>query len=378
MNSGEKIERLPFIDGARGVAALVVAVGHFLRVDSMLFHGSFTHTSNLSRTVWPFWTGSEMVLLFLLISGFSLTYSEDLRRSKGTGTPLRTFARRRAWRILPVYYVAVLIGVVVTSLVTFHTSNVLFQGSKVTLGGVLSHIFLIHNLDGHWVSQGNAPLWSLAYEAQLYLLFPLLYWASRRYPIALVALCAFVLDVTCEHLGIHVFGMLRWFALGVVLARIYRRTPARWANRLLTIGLAALVIGYLRLPSMSTEKWHDLTWALAFTGIVLWMTKHPAGRVNPCTWRPLRWVGLRSYSLYALHWPLVVLIFAVGSHYAWTGRAWFPFVSVAIGLPLALLIATLSYRFVERPCVERMRATGKRHITPVVAELATSAPVGQA
>jgi peptidoglycan/LPS O-acetylase OafA/YrhL len=77
----------------------------------------------------------------------------------------------------------------------------------------------------------------------------------------------------------------------------------------------------------------------------------------------MRWLGLRSYSLYALHFPvmLVVLYLAQRAHISgWTAVAF----SVGIGAPVSLLITVISFRFVEGPSLKRVARVGRRPAVP--------------
>src|SRR4051812_24337271 len=96
------------------MAALLVCVGHLIGSHPTLaagggWHTPIRHIGNL---------GYEMVLLFLMVSAFSLFYSEDVRRLRGSAaTGFRIFMTRRAWRLLPTYYAALLFGALVIALV---------------------------------------------------------------------------------------------------------------------------------------------------------------------------------------------------------------------------------------------------------------------
>jgi peptidoglycan/LPS O-acetylase OafA/YrhL len=113
--------RLPFIEGIRGYAALVVLFGHCADVTrSLIGYNSFLSVDWSQRVLWLAWPGTEMVYLFLAISGFSLFYSEDMRRRTRPPTRLAVYAGRRAWRILPTYYVAFAFGLVVLAVIPNH------------------------------------------------------------------------------------------------------------------------------------------------------------------------------------------------------------------------------------------------------------------
>ena len=116
MQGRMSLGRQRYIDGLRGLAALVVAVGHtwgMVPPD----HPPFTllNADAEHLLLWPWLFGKQMVWLFILLSGFALYWSEESRRWSGRdATSLRTYFGRRAWRILPTYYVSLGLGALVT------------------------------------------------------------------------------------------------------------------------------------------------------------------------------------------------------------------------------------------------------------------------
>jgi peptidoglycan/LPS O-acetylase OafA/YrhL len=359
--SDRSIVRLPFIEGARGYAALMIVLGHCARASSKLIvTNSFFSASWGDRLVWIGWPANQMVYLFLMISGFSLFYSEDVRRRTRPPTSLSLFAKRRAWRILPTYYVALGFGLLVLAVVPHYLIDGLpaLGPEPVTLTGVLAHLVFLQNAYRPWLYQGDPPLWSMAYEVQLYFLFPLLYWACKRYPVALVTGAAILLDAVLYHIhhGLFVFGLLRWFALGIFAAAVYRSERVqRIDTRLLVlVGSTLLVVAYL-LPELGGLK-DDAIWGAALLALIIAMTRSPATLRNPLNWRPLRWVGLRSYSLYTFHFAILWIVYAVlrssGVPLGPDREA----LLFLIGVPLSLATADVAFRLIERPSLERVRA----------------------
>jgi peptidoglycan/LPS O-acetylase OafA/YrhL len=338
-------ERLPFIEGVRGLAALVVVLGHCINSCGYLFR----------------WPGQQMVYLFLVVSGFSLAYSEDVRRSRGRQTSVGEFALRRVWRILPTYYVALGFGLLVLLSVPRHLLAGVPSLAPIglTWGGQLSHLLLLHNLHGHWLYQDNGPLWSIAYEAQAYLFFPLLYAASKRLEPAVVAGAAICANLAVRHFEptFQFGGLLGWFALGIALAFLYRspalrRIPTGVLLLLSTTALVAALAGKGRLATLNAN---GLCWAVVFGCALLAMTRRPASPVNPANAAPLRWLGVRSYSLYALHFPVLWSVYAVAAGLPQEQRL---LVMLAVAVPLSVLAAWAGYLAVEQPSLRRVRAVG--------------------
>ncbi|HJQ41743.1 MAG TPA: acyltransferase [Jatrophihabitantaceae bacterium] len=362
---GTGVRRLPFVDGIRGFAAVVVLLNHAIFFPPTMHEPALlTHASLADLLVWPFHFGAEMVELFLLISGFSLYYSELARRAKGRPpTTLRQFAARRAWRIGPVYYLAIVAGLAVV-LPLGDRLNVRPADATVvqaTIGGFVSHVFFVHSFHGTWLYQINAPLWSIALEVQLYLLFPLLYFAMRRWNPWLVAIVTLILVriVNLTPLDVPIFRLARWFVAGALLAELVHRGVRVRARYALPAGLAALLLGMAHLTKLQPGARHDAIWLAAFVLLIFAALEYPDAQRNPMSWRWMRWLGLRSYSIYALHFPIVLVVLYATQHWQLTG--WNAIaLTVGIGGPVSLLAAAISFHYVEGPSLKRVDAVGRR------------------
>lgn len=163
----KKPPRLPFIDGLRGLALLMVLVYHAwlhgVGAPILLSLPGF----EVDVTA-PAFFGFAGVRLFVVLSGFCLTYPlahGELRVDLGR------FWRRRARRILPPCYVALAVFLLLRALAHRPTEP----------GDILTHLLLIHNLFPQWLLSINGAWWTLALEAQFYLVFPLLVASFRMW-----------------------------------------------------------------------------------------------------------------------------------------------------------------------------------------------------
>jgi peptidoglycan/LPS O-acetylase OafA/YrhL len=317
--------------------------------------------------MWPWTFGGPAVWLFIMLSGFTLYWTEESRRMSSLGaTSLWVYAQRRLWRILPTYYVALALGaVVVTGLgsVLLLPSPSLQTYQPVTWGGVLSHLFMVHNLDASWSTQIVPPLWSIAVEMQLYLLFPLLFLLRGRVSVygagaGLVA-AVFVLN---QMSSFPVFGLVEWFVAGAVIAHALRRRSVPVAVAM-PAALLALTVGLLRVPAVS-GRLEQAVWLVAFASLIAWLFSVEGRRWSPLESKPALWLGQRSYSLYAFHFPVALLCWAVVGRVELSGPALIVAV-VVLGLTASLLVSTLSYRWIEVPSLKRSRAAGRsRNVAP--------------
>ncbi len=351
------VVRLPFLDGLRGIAALIVAIGHMVFLVPSVSSPGLATAGLVDVMLWPARFGTQMVFLFLLVSGFSLYYSERTRTARGRPpTTLRQFVLRRWWRIAPVYYVALALGIgTVLLLPPFELRPENQTALQLDVAGIASHLVFLHNLRPEWLYQGNAPLWSIAYEAQLYALFPLLFVTMRCYPPLLVALAVVtaVKAVSLLGLGFPVFGLARWFVAGCLLAELIVRGTRLPLRLTLPIGLIALLIGMLQLPVLQPELRHDAVWVLAFSALILAMAAVPYSSKNPANWSWVRWLGERSYSLYALHFPVTLV--AIWASLAMGLRGHVASLAVtAVALPGSLILTVLVFRWIEVPSLAKV------------------------
>jgi peptidoglycan/LPS O-acetylase OafA/YrhL len=361
--------RLAFVDGLRGIAALVVTIGHTVlmvppdRPILDFFHTDFEH-----RLVWPFLFGTQMVFLFIMLSGFGLYWSEENRIASGySATSLRVFVARRAWRILPTYYVALALGLVVVHLGgpwLVDVSASYMMSGPVTPGGLLSHLVLGHNMSPGWTHQVNPPLWSIAFEVQLYLLFPLLVLIGTRWnPYLGASLLIVALEVINQVSPVPVFGLFFYFCAGVMVAHATRRHRLP-RGVFLAIGVTGMLAGATRSAALTEGVRGQLLWAAAFSCLLVGLVGAREGRFNVPTWRSTVWVGHRSYSLYATHFPVLLVVWALVGRLG-LGRTMAVVTMLAVGVPIAIMAAALCYRWVELPSLARVRATRQAVGQPV-------------
>lgn len=199
--------------------------------------------------------------------------------------------------------------------------------------------------------------WSLAVEEQFYLFFPLvmilLFKLGRKAAVIGVAgLIAVSLGWSIfstkafPSLSFYLLPSRIWeLDLGVVLALIQiRRERPRWVNELVSWGGIAMILAAVFRFDLNTP-FPGYTALLPCLGaaFVIFGTAQQATTASALLgWTPIRFVGLISYSLYLWHWPLIVF-----ARYLSLGELTTPI--KAIIFVLSLILAALSWRFVERP-----------------------------
>lgn len=170
--------RLDFLDGIRGFSALYVVLYHV----TQQFTGPERHALGLPLRVFLFLTqyGYYAVPIFIVLSGYCLMLpvarSADGALRGGAGE----YLKRRARRILPPYYIALALFIVLPFL-THPLQGVLGARGNDNMGvqaitpiSIGTHLLQIHNLLPEWSGKIDPPMWSVATEWQIYFVFPLL------------------------------------------------------------------------------------------------------------------------------------------------------------------------------------------------------------
>jgi len=227
--------RIPELDGVRGIALLLVVAFHF----SLIFDELPGWGHALRSALVAGWCGVD---LFFVLSGFLIT--GILLDSRDAPGYFKRFYARRALRILPVYYAALLLALTV--------GRSVLAPNGVSAGVTLGYVFHVSN----WLSLGAAEIdrinhfWSLAVEEQFYLFWPMaVFFLSRR---ALMRLCVAVIAIAPAVRA----AILMWGEGSAVASRMaFVLTPAR-----------ADVIAYGALVALAVREPHAAEWLRRYAG----------------------------------------------------------------------------------------------------------------
>jgi peptidoglycan/LPS O-acetylase OafA/YrhL len=344
--------RVDGLDGLRGLAALFVVLHHSFLLS---FPGFPVNTG-------PFWLGWLLyghfaVAVFITLSGFSLGIS-PARKGWVLGGKAR-FAQRRAWRILPPYWAALVFSLIVAWAVVPQPDSAPPNGKSVAVYGLL-----LQDIVGS--PSPNGAFWSIAVEAQLYLVFPLLLLLLRRYNgavmLATVTVAVAAVGLLSPHSSLvdklmrltPQFAVL--FAIGLLAAGIVRagerirRLPLGWLAGLAVAPVLALIAVRGSAWTVGHFFWVDLAAAPA---IALLLAAVATERPAPLVWLldtgPVRSLGSFSYSLYLVHAPIVLVVAVkVVQPSLGTGLGAFG-LTLAIAVPASLLFARLFAAVFEIP-----------------------------
>lgn len=327
---GKAKVRLDFIDGLRGLACLYVVMYHLFLLWPVASHSQSNTGLRFLGLLTRFAAyGHVGVDVFLALSGFVLFYPLCLRSSAGSRSlpplELGRYARRRTRRILPPYLAALLIF----SILPFWSDWAANSYPRPTVVQFVAHLLLVHNVFPSTVLTIDGPLWSLALEAQLYLLFPYLVILFRR-----VGPVRFGAVVFAGSLG---FRLVAWyllsgrslsldgqfalmdslpgrffeFAAGMVAAYVLTRPSVVSLQNWLRVSATAAILGGAGLGYAADKHFGEhspfpaLLWGIAAFGLIVGAT--PSG-LAPLRVFSSHWVvqlGLISYSIYLIHEPLL-------------------------------------------------------------------------
>jgi len=353
--------RVVGLDGIRGLAALFVVLNH-------IFERAWPGYPANRAPFWAAWMtyGRFAVVMFIALSGFSLGLGPA--RSGWRFKSIATYAHRRAWRILPPYWAALGFSLVMTWYVLAQPGWALPNGKSVVVYGLLVQDAFSQGHHGGFWSAGspNRAFWSIAIEAQLYVLLPLLLLVRRVSARAMVGLVAAIV-VTIGLLGPHVplmnSALVKFtpdlavlFAVGLLAAGIVtagEHTRSRpWAGYALAATVPAIALMVVKGSTWSSLNlfWLDLAWAPAvgcFLAAIA--TSRPRPVVRFLDSLLPRSLGSCSYSLYLTHMPIVIAVsYGLVLGRVATGTPTF-FVLAAILLPVTVCFARLFAAVFELP-----------------------------
>ena len=314
------------------------------------------------------------VSLFFLLSGYLITNLLVMEKELTGKVHLGAFYKRRIARIWPVYYAFTILVLLLGSIV----HRVQPSASAVAAFTLFSgNWFLIFG--GAGFVGGLGILWSINIEEQFYLVWPLivrqsaprnLIWVSTGTIIAAYVVL-FVLGargiVSDATLRFNPLVEMQFFAAGALLSILLPRDGIRLPGgvRLLlgACGLFCWAAGTRffgnNLPGVSSlvpARWSPAAlYGCVLAGcIVLFLSFFGLpGRFIP---QPLRWLGKISYGLYVYH-PLVLTLTPRWPA-TWEHKASLAALRLCLELSIAILVAGLSYHWLERPFLR-----WKEHIT---------------
>ncbi|MGH3145515.1 MAG: acyltransferase family protein, partial [Rubrobacter sp.] len=370
--------RLPYRPGLDGLRALAV-------IAVLLYHADLTWMPG----------GFLGVEVFFVISGYLIT-ALLLAEWRGRGrVDLGAFWFRRARRLLPALYL--LLVVTLAYAVVFLPGEVAgLRNDALAAFGYVTNWYLIFGQESYFEAVGRPSLlkhlWSLAVEEQFYLIWPPVFAVGMGIGATRLRQRR-LLTVTLAVAAASAITMAILYVPGVDPSRIYFGTDTRATGLLFGAALAFLwspgekhrpadtrhhrlglarrgrfsrrwgwvvptlldflgvaALGGLVWLCLSLGEFQPLLYRGGFVLVSLATLAAIMAVVNPHTrfgmllgWGPVRWIGQRSYGIYLWHWP-VFMVTRPGLDVPFDGVP-----LLALRLTATVLLAHLSYEFVEEP-----------------------------
>ena len=351
------IQYIPAIDGLRAVAVIAV----------ILYHLGISWIPG----------GFLGVDLFFVISGYVITrLLLDSIQERG-GLDLRDFYMARIRRLLPPLLFMIVVTSIVVGIWAPDTTKKFLTDAPFSIFGGMNW-WLVFNQQDYFESSGRPPLlqhtWSLAVEAQFYLLWPLIllvvlkYFGKRVIPAAALTIAAisgvalmlvsFQLDATNSSKVSHIYFGTDTHSIGLFLGAALAvswipqnfdlQVTRRAQDFIDGIGVFGFIgiLATFALIDESKPTLYRIAFPLAgiFGTAILISIVHPASRFAPLLRnKVLLWIGERSYAIYLWHW----VIFQISRPQVdLDGENWALF---SLRILLVLAMADISLRLVELP-----------------------------
>ncbi len=358
--------RLEFLDGLRGLSALYVVFHH-------MWQRGIEYTLNDPKPDWfrlmnVFRIGHVGVDVFIVLSGFCLMLpvarDPGLKLAKGAAV----FFQRRAKRILPPYYAAMVLGLIVAAITPSIKANhgfySLYSWHHMP-EAVIAHVLLIQNLSMEWIYRIDPPMWSVATEWQIYFLFPfLLLPLARRFGYLAPVLAGLAIGFAVVPFGLAIarFWFVGLFAMGMWGAAVAMRPdapkalPGRVSERIgYAVTLAGLIVAFRNTANfVLVDAASDVLVGIGCAFVLVACARAERyGEARPIVSGLLssKWaerLGGFSYSLYLTHFLVFLGMKPLLVHFAGSPEKIY-FVLFTVGTPLALLFAYGFHLVFEKP-----------------------------
>ena len=368
MGIKQEADHLSHIDGLRALSVMAIFLFH---INSEWLPGGFLGVD-----------------VFFIISGFVITNLFVHQISDSGKLDFKEFYIRRIRRLFPSFLLVAIISIVASFyLFEISTYKQIAKSLYASLLG-FSNIFFYGTSDYFNSNAGPQPFlhyWSLNLEEQFYILWPLLFlfyfrkFGSKSFYLLQIALLLFIFSFAINlyyptavfYLPIFRFYL---FIFGGFLAyvRLNKKYSLKNQHPKLYAGLIVIIICFYTLTSGDILPGFLTLPLILGSGLLIIFGETNSG-FNPLNSRILQFIGLRSYTIYLVHWPVIVFYKEIRNVEELT------LVSGVVIIIVAVVFATLIYDFYENP-IRQSQLTFKKMtasflpITATLAIVSLSAP----
>lgn len=355
----------PDIDGLRALAIIPVVLYH---TNFSLFSGGFVGVD-----------------VFFVISGYLITFiiNEEIKQGRFTVTD---FYERRIRRIFPALFTVIFFCSLVAAAIMLPQGFKEFGKSVVAATLFVANIYFLNDSDYFGAAADTKPLlhtWSLSVEEQFYLFFPLILLLIHRRlrgRWGQVLLPAFIFSLILNLFGVVYFPSATFYLilprawellLGSVLALgLFPQVKSGKVNSCASVAGMLMILWSIFFFSRFTPfpGWRALLPCVG-AALILYSGNNGTTLVSRLLGnRIMVFVGLISYSLYLWHWPLMVFEKQLFNENHFIGNG-------AVVVAISIIMAILSWRYVERPFRKKGTASKRKKLFAAAAAVMTMSVV---
>ena len=358
-----KEARISSLDGIRGIAVLMVIAFHYVNnqmVGSNWLINVFGKPAAMLKKITYFgWSGVDF---FFILSGFLI--GNILLKNKGSKSLFKTFYIRRFFRIIPAYYLLLLLFVL-TSLTPFYNSKAqLFERPLPITGYFLFIQNFFMSYYNHFGPQALTPTWSLCVEEQFYLIIPFFISIVQRKYVWMLAVAGIAIAIISRALSENFYQAYTLLPsridspmIGLFLAWLHQYPSCKnWITKnifVLWTAFAVLICFCAWLYSQTDPDIYGHTLLGILFGILVTIAIYSKNSFTNMLSAPiLLEVGRLSYFIYLYHqiingllhlYFLKQLVPVLDSYKA--------ILTTVVSLLVTYLLARLSFKYIESPVI---------------------------
>jgi len=358
--------RFDALDSLRFIAAMFALTAHARELHEGLVPNSWADAAFFHR--------KSAVAFFFVLSGFVLHLS--CRGLWPTVNSWMGFTIKRVFRLHPLYLASLLIALGILTLVPLDQSvwykvdtpwRMAFDFDHSNLRQWVHHLLLVTpGIDPNFL---NPPIWTLAVEMKMALIFPWVSWLMARLPISAGLLLTGLMMLRAPQIGnltMPVIGLMPLFMIGAWGGEHHQKIAAWLPSRfnwrkllLLTVGL--VIYGYAAYLRQRHDRDSEVLQfqAAGFGAILIMLAVINMPKLNRLlSGRWLMLGGALSYGIYVFHYPIYLGLLCYTGPDSLSAN-WYYF----IGLAIAFIITWVLNRWLEVPMIKIGRSIADHYFS---------------